>query len=72
MQLIPGCVSKQYLDRLVMNLLIVEGRKEAAKAFAQESGIEGTSLLPGLFLHFPHLLLRGTFTQPYGYSVLGP
>lgn len=46
LDLAPGRVSKRYLDRLVMNLFIVEGYKDAAKAFAKESGIERESALP--------------------------
>lgn len=32
-------VSPAYMDRLLMNFLVVEGHKEAAAALAEESGV---------------------------------
>lgn len=35
-------VSPTYMDRLLMNYLVVEGHKEAAAALAEESGVPRT------------------------------
>ena len=32
-------VPPEYMDRLVMNYLVVEGHKEAAEALAEEAGV---------------------------------
>jgi hypothetical protein len=34
-------VSRSYLDRLVMNYLIIEGYKEVAECFEKEAGTRG-------------------------------
>ncbi len=39
-------LSRDLLNQMVMNFLIVEGYKEGAIKFQKESGIRGKSLLP--------------------------
>lgn len=49
-------LSLQQMNALVMNFLVIEGHKDAAEAFAAESG---TKRAPSLLRCYPHLL-----TQP--------